>query len=98
VNQLVQECASNLEWQEVQVRSATEQGKAYTVSIPPWGGTEDITCECPGYQYRGACRHTSAALAKICNWSSAGPIPQTDAQQNGHTCPRCGGPTVLVEE
>jgi len=96
--EIVQECASNLEWQEVEVRSATRKGASYTVSIPPWAGTEDVTCECPSYVFRGSCRHTAQALEKICNWSSGGPVPQTDEQRHNRVCPRCGGQTYLVEE
>ena len=95
----VQECASSLEWQDVRIRSASDPKKHYSVSIPPWGGTEDVTCDCPGYTYRGTCRHLAAALAKICNWSSAGAgPPQTEEQRLEQVCPRCGRETVLVEE
>ena len=94
----VQECATNLDWQEVRIRSASTAGKQYTVSIPPWGGVEDITCDCPGYTFRGACRHTSAALERICNWTSEDRVPQTDEQRKNHICPRCGAGTVLTEE
>ena len=95
--QVAQECESNLEWQEVEVASSAP-GKSYTVSIPPWEGTKDITCECPSYQFRGYCRHTREALRKICNWTSRDPVPQTDEQRKNHVCPRCGRKTVLVEE
>ena len=61
---IVQECASNLDWQEVEVKSASTAGKTYTVSIPPWGGSDDVTCECPSYVHRGRCRHTSVSLSQ----------------------------------
>ena len=93
-----QECATNLTWQEVEIPSATSRGKVYSVSIPPWGGTEDVTCDCPSYVHRGYCRHTRSALEKICNWSTESHVPQTEEQRKNRICPRCGGATVLVEE
>lgn len=95
---VVQECASNLEWQQVKIASSSRKDVEYTVDIPPWGGTEDVTCDCPSFTYRGYCRHTAAALERICNWSSRDPIPQTERQRHDRVCPRCGGSTVLVEE
>ena len=98
VTQFAQECESNLEWQEVEVRSSTDPKKTYSVSIPPWEGTEDITCDCPSWTYRGYCRHTREAMRKICNWTSNDPVPQSEEQRRNHVCPRCGRNTVLVEE
>jgi hypothetical protein len=98
VTEAVHECATNLDWQEVEVTSASTPGKTYTVSIPPWGGDEDVTCDCPSFVHRGYCRHKATALARICNWSSKDPVPQTEEQRRNKICPRCGAPTVLVEE
>jgi len=98
VTQAVHQCASNFDWREVEVPSSTDPGKKYSVSIPPWGDDEDITCDCPGYLFRGSCRHTKAALERVCGWTSESKVPQTAEQARDHICPRCGGPTVLVEE
>jgi hypothetical protein len=94
-----QECLTCLEWQEIEVPSSdTSSNRTYTVSVPPWD-EGDTTCECPSFTHRGWCRHTAVGLRKLCRWSSfASDVPQTDEQANGHICPRCGGPTVLVEE
>jgi hypothetical protein len=95
----VQECSSNLDWQEVEVKSASSPGKVYKVSIPPWkDGEEDITCDCPSFVHRGYCRHLQAALGKVCNWASTDPIPQTEEQRRNQICPRCGAKTVLTEK
>jgi uncharacterized Zn finger protein len=94
---VLRECSSNLDWQTVEVKSSSREGVAYEVSIPPWGGGEDITCDCPGFVFRGYCRHTRAALSKICNWTSDDPVPQSEEQMRDHVCPRCGRPTVLTE-
>jgi hypothetical protein len=93
-----QECSTSLDWQTVEVRSSSDKSKTYEVSVPPWSGTEDVTCTCPSYTFRGYCRHTEYALKNlICNWTSDDPVPQTAEQRRGRTCPRCGAPTVLVE-
>ena len=38
-------------------------GKTYTVSREPGGGL-DYRCTCPGFLYRGSCRHTAEFIAQ----------------------------------
>lgn len=94
---LIQECAQNQGWQEIQVPSASDPEVYYLVTVPPWDRTEDeAVCECYGYEYRGRCRHQREALSMICNWSSLDSEKQTADQEKRRICPECGGPTKVV--
>lgn len=49
--------------QAYECRSASSPGKAYRLEVD----SGDVTCTCPGFEYRGACSHSrtlKAALAK----------------------------------
>jgi len=97
MQRLIQECALNSGWQEVQVPSATDEKVYYLVTLPPWDRTEaEAVCECPGYEFRGRCRHQREALEKICNWSELDSRPQTDDERSRRICPECKGPTQVV--
>jgi uncharacterized Zn finger protein len=55
-------------------------------------GTE--RCTCPGFTYRGKCKHVAAAREKICGWrADVGPEEQTPQQEMEAVCPRCGTTT-----
>ena len=43
----------------IEVRSDSKPGVVYTVTV----GEGIITCTCPGFEYRGVCKHTRAAAA-----------------------------------
>jgi hypothetical protein len=94
---LIQECVQNSGWQEVEVPSASNEVVFYLVTLPPWDRSEEeAVCECPGYEFRGRCRHQREALALICNWSELDSIPQTADEQRRQICPECKGPTQVV--
>jgi hypothetical protein len=57
----------------------------YTVLVSPWKVTESI-CDCPGYLFRGQCKHLSRASDDVCRWVG---FPE-DAKRD--ECPQCGGP------
>lgn len=91
---LVRECSTTEEWQEVKVPSATEEGKFYVVTLPPWERTLDETiCECPSFVNRGYCRHQREALAMACSWNELDGKPMG----NENECPECGAPVRMVE-
>lgn len=88
-----QSCKTNEGWVPVQVASES-QNLDYTVMVCPWGTARESICECPGYTYRGQCKHQQIALDSLCRWDElTGPEAQTEFQKKTNTCPRCGGPT-----
>lgn len=92
----IQECAKNGGFQEVEVASSDGE-TIYLVSLPPWDRVEkEVVCECPGYEFRGRCRHQREALALVCNWSELDGEPQSAGQVREHVCPECGGRTRTV--
>jgi hypothetical protein len=89
---LIQECAKNGGWQEVEVPSSDGEG-FYLVTLPPWDRTSsEAVCECQSYEYRGKCRHQHEALGMVCSWTELDGKPQ----EKKNTCPECGGPTRTV--
>ncbi len=79
--------------------SSTGDGK-YLVSLPPWDRHEnEIICSCPGYTFRGYCRHQRQALESLCAWNAKDfQTQQTPEQRSAFICPSCFGPTRLVME
>ena len=52
------------EAQRFRFASASRPGAFYTITV---GDGADVTCDCPGFEFRGACRHArdvKAAIAK----------------------------------
>lgn len=55
------------------------------------------SCTCPGYGYRGKCRHITELREKLCSWNEqVGPEAQTPQQEMEAVCPKCGGPTRTI--
>lgn len=94
---LIQECAKNGEFQEVEILSATDPGIYYLVTVAPWDtSAAELVCECFSYEHRGYCRHQREAFAQICRWSELDGKAQTAEQAAKRLCPECGGPTQAV--
>jgi hypothetical protein len=88
---LVQICTHSEHTEEVPSSSTAE---VYDVYVSR-DGTE--RCTCPGFTYRGRCKHVTAAREKICEWrEDIGPEKQTPQQEMEAECPRCGSSTDLV--
>lgn len=88
-----QSCRRNEGWVPVNVASDSTKGLDYVVLVSPWGNPNDNICECPGYHFRGACKHQIIAMQKTCWWNELDGEPQTEEQRQNKVCPRCKGPT-----
>lgn len=88
-----QSCRKNEGWMPVNVASDSRPID-WVVMVSPWGNPLENICECPGYLYKGKCKHQIIAMKKTCRWTELeGPELQTESQVKSKTCPRCGGPT-----
>lgn len=92
----IQVCRSNDGWQPVKIASESEENLEYLVLVNPWGQPGENLCECPGYTFRGRCKHQSFAAAKVCRWAENNPqykVKQTEQDKETMTCPACDGQT-----
>lgn len=97
---VIDKCESTEPWSSVEVPSSSELGKFYTV-VRPWpeDGPSDFVCECPGYLYKGSCKHQEMAASMYCDWDErVGPQNQTKEQHLARSCPRCGATTIRSVE
>lgn len=99
-----QQCRSAEGWNPVSIRSSSSD-MIYLVLVCPWGNPRENICECPGYAYRGQCRHQIDAMDKVCGWTELQVKPdgtpsleQTAQQRKDKMCPRCGGHTKWALE
>lgn len=85
---LVKVCPTMLEPQEVEVLSSKGEG-VYFVTTPTLYTEGICDPECPGYMYRGTCRHILAATEEgVCFYGTKDP-------QNTK-CRQCGRELVSV--
>lgn len=92
----ISRCASTEPWSSVEVPSSSEEDKSYLV-VRPWLDDEpkDLVCECPGYIYKGSCKHQDIAATMFCDWDQkTGPEKQNLEQRRNGICPRCKKETV----
>jgi hypothetical protein len=53
-----------------------------------------VNCTCPGFKFRGTCKHLTVEIEE-CGWNGLeSSEPQTLEQKEAHICPRCGSKTV----
>ena len=64
--------------------------KPYNVFFSPHVGW---TCECPGFQYRGKCKHVVEAEQHTCLWG----LCNEGVCFTGTECPSCGGPLIDIK-
>lgn len=96
----IQECISNTDGpMSVPVHSNSNPRLIYDVLITDSEDPTTAICACPGYEYRGYCRHQREAFEKICGWTDlTGPEVQTPEQHANQVCPRCGDDTRWTME
>lgn len=59
-------------------------------------------CTCPGFKFRGTCKHVKEAESEKCDygWGASCGSPEPDevwGEGPEYTCPECGGPTSVME-
>lgn len=88
-------CASNEAWSKT-YQSESGNG-SYVVTYGPVAMgpySHGYTCACPGFGFRGKCKHITAAKSERCayGWEAAAGSPV----RMGKTCPKCHGSTAIV--
>jgi len=74
------------------VPSASNPDEKYEISGVVLNG--QVSCTCPGFKYRGSCKHVTVKV-ETCGWNAiTSPEPQTMEQKKNHVCPRCGSMTM----
>lgn len=95
----VQQCTNTGVMSFVQVPSSSGEGH-YAVLVQTPDDPTDAICECPGFEFRGYCKHQAMAINLVCGWHELdGPEVQDEKQRRLKICPRCDGETewVLLE-
>jgi hypothetical protein len=93
----IQRCISTEPYFVQEIPSESQKRLTYEVhSIWPEDFPGDYTCSCPGFQFKGSCKHQMMAWRDRCSWTEEDPNveKQTTDQKDGMICPRCGNTTV----
>lgn len=83
----VKVCQTLIQPREIKV--ASESGPEIHTIVPSTIWTDAI-CSCPGFFYRGSCKHTEAAASLNCDFFTTPDDPQDH-------CPNCGSPLAEFE-
>lgn len=94
-----QKCTAD-KYEEINV-SSSRSDMAYTTTVEEGNAGLLYNCTCPGYQYRGKCKHVTTLMendTKPCGWHQLySDEQQTPQQEMSAECPKCGGPTDTVK-
>lgn len=85
---LLRVCPSLVEPRTVSVLSS-DGTREYLVTTPTLFSDGICDPECPGYSFRGSCRHLSVAMEQVCRWFSK--------DLEAAVCERCGKEAVTVD-
>ncbi len=88
-------CAENVSYRQ---KFKGKHGKIYVVTCNESNSGKyavNWKCTCPGWQYRGSCKHKRIAVSRRCGYGNGAVVGSPI--EMGDTCPLCGGPTVVVE-
>lgn len=91
---IFQKCTNALGWTVIPVQSASDPESNHNVVISDFS----YICDCPGFQFRGYCRHRAIAEENRCRWEEGVKPCQTPEERKARICPNCGDETVLVAE
>lgn len=88
-------CPSNISWAKEVVGS---KGNEYLVTFHGDAYTQ-WQCTCPGFQYRGECKHIKAAEKERCGWAweaFCGDHMEPKEGPTGKQCPMCGEEVQII--
>lgn len=71
------------------ISSKDSNVKYITIPSTLWN---DPVCDCPGFQFRGSCRHVLEVEADKCEWAA-----KWHEMPENHRCPKCGAPAIFFE-
>lgn len=77
------------------------KGEEYIVTFSPYNQSppnySKWNCTCPGFKYRGTCKHVKDAMEHRCTWGEDAAWGSGHADKpEGGVCPECGGPVAVV--
>jgi hypothetical protein len=87
-------CETMLKPREVAVPSSKGDGTYWTV-IPSTLFNDEV-CDCPGFQFRGSCKHVKLIEEFKCSYYSTSP-KIIKAAKEGDSCPVCAEKLILFE-
>lgn len=83
-------CKTAVQPREIKTASSKGDGTVYTTITPTI--FNDAVCSCPGYNFRGTCRHAKSLTEAQCTYYESG---DAESLYEGSTeCPNCGAEMI----